>query len=78
MEGKTKTKNAGRCKHYREKNAEEYKINDALRKKWARLLLKSNKDAYEKHKKKERERELPAKHWKNFAINHPHLDQDLI
>ena len=30
------------CKGYREKNAEEYKINDALRRKRARLLLKSN------------------------------------
>ena len=30
------------CKGYREKNAEEYKINDTLRRKRARLLLKSN------------------------------------
>ena len=30
------------------------KQNDALRKKRARLLLKSNKDAHEEHKKKER------------------------
>ena len=40
MEGKTKTKNAGRCKHYREKNAEEYKINDALRKKMSKIIFK--------------------------------------
>ena len=37
MEGKTKTSYADRCKCYREKNAGEYKINDALREKRARL-----------------------------------------
>ena len=42
---KTNTTNADSCKCYREKNAEEYKINDALRTKRARLLLKLNKGA---------------------------------
>ena len=32
-----------------EKNVEEYQINDTLRKKQERLLLKSNKDAYDTH-----------------------------
>ena len=50
MDGKTKTTNADSCKRYRKKNAKEYKINDVLRKKRARLPLKSNKDAYEEHK----------------------------
>ena len=64
------------CKSYSEKNAKEYKINDALRVKQARLLLKSNKDIYEEQKRKERERKLLAKDRKKFAINHPHLDQE--
>ena len=42
------------------------KQNDALRKKRARLLLKSNKDAYEEHKKKERKRKRLVKHRKNL------------
>ena len=50
MEGKTKIRNADRYKCYIEKNAEEYKINDALRKRRARLLLKLNEDVYEEHK----------------------------
>ena len=49
-EGETKIRNADRRKCYREKNVEEYKINDALRRKRARLLLKLNEDAYEEHK----------------------------
>ena len=49
-----------------------------MRKKRARLLSKSNKDAQEKYKVKERERKRLAKHRTNFAINHPHLDQDFI
>ena len=52
VEGKTKTTNAERCKRYREANADVYKINDALRKKRARLLLKSDKTKYEAYKKK--------------------------
>ena len=61
MEGKTKTANAERCKSYREKNADEYKINDTSRKKRARLLLKTDKSKYEVYKKKERERKQLAK-----------------
>ena len=76
MEGKAKTANANCCKCYREKSAEEYKINDALRKTQARLLLKSNKDAYEEQNRKEAERKCLDKHRKNFAINHPHLDEE--
>ena len=34
------------------------------------LLLKLNKDVYEEHKKKERERKRMAKLRKNIAINH--------
>ena len=49
-ERKTKTTNADRCKRYRKKNADKYKITDALRKKRARQLLKINKDQYEEHK----------------------------
>ena len=56
MEGKTKTTNTDCCKHYRGRNPEEYKINDALREKTARLLLKSNKDAYEERNRKQIER----------------------
>ena len=44
-------------------------------KKQARLLLKSNKDAYKEHKRKKRERKHLATHRKNFAIDHLHLDQ---
>ena len=58
MEGKTNTINTDRCRCYSEKNAEEYKINDALRKKRAKLLLKSNKNGYEKHKRREREEDV--------------------
>ena len=76
MEGKTKTRNADRFRRYKEKNTEEYKTNDALRKKRARFLLKWNKDAYKEHKRKERERKHLAKHRKNFAINHPNLNQE--
>ena len=36
------------------------------------------KDAYEEQEKKEIERKRLAKHRKSFAINHPHLNQDLI
>ena len=75
MEVKNKVKCAGLCKHHREKNAEEYKINDALKKKRVRLLLKSNKDAYEERKRQEKERKCLAKHRKNFSISQPHLDQ---
>ena len=59
-----------------ERNPEEHKINYTLREKPARLLLKSNKDAYEEHNRKQIERQLLAKHRKSFAINHPHLDQE--
>ena len=52
IEGKTKTTNADRCKCYREKNAEEYKIKDASQKKQARLKLKVHKSAYEQYKKR--------------------------
>ena len=76
MEGKKKTTNPDRCKRYREKNAEEYKINDALRKNRTRLLLKSNKNAYEEQQRKEREIKRLAKHRKKFAINHSDLDQE--
>ena len=69
-ERKTKTTNADRCKRYRRKNADKYKINDALRKTQARQLLKINKDQYEEHKKKERERKRLAKLRENIAINH--------
>ena len=58
----TKTTNADRCKRYREKNKEEYKINDALRKKRARLILKTqDKEKHEQLKKKDRERKQLAK-----------------
>ena len=67
VEGKTKTTNAERCKRYREANADVYKINDALRKKRARLLLKSDKTKYEAYKKKERERKQLAKIRKDIA-----------
>ena len=69
-ERKTKTTNADRCKRYRRKNADKYKINDALRKKRARQLLKINKDQYEEHKKKERERKRLANLRMYIAINH--------
>ena len=73
---KTSTANADCCKRYREKNAEEYKINCAFRTKQARLLLKLNKDAYKEHKRKDRKRRRLAKHRKFFVINHSHLDQE--
>ena len=69
-EMKTKTTNADRCKRYRRKNADKYKVNDALRKKRARQLLKINKDQYEEDKKKKRERKRLAKLRKNIAISH--------
>ena len=52
MEGKMNIVNADCCKRYREKNAEEHKINDAFRKKRPSMLLKSNKDPHEEHKKR--------------------------
>ena len=67
MESKTKTTNAERCKRYREKNAGEYKINDASRKKRARLLLKTDKSKHKAYKKKERERKQLAKIRKDIA-----------
>ena len=67
MEGKTKTTDAERCKRYREKNADEYKINDASRKKRARLLLKADKSKHEVYKKKEIERKQLAKIRKDIA-----------
>ena len=76
MEGKRSTTNVERCKRRREKNAEKYKINDPLMKKQARLLLKSNKDAYKEHKRKKRERKHLATHRKDFAIDYLHLDQE--
>ena len=39
------------------------------------MFLKSNKDAYKKQNRKERELNRLAKHRNSFAINHPHLDQ---
>ena len=77
MEGKIKSTYVDRCKRYREKNAEEYKINDVLRKEQAKLLLKSNKVAHKEHKGRKRERKRLAKHRKNFAINLQCLDQDI-
>ena len=81
MQGKTKTTYADHWKRYREKN----KINDVLRKKrtWKNehdfsSNKKSNKDAYEEHKKKEKEKKRLGKHRKVFAINYPHMDQDFI
>ena len=56
MEGKRKSTNAYRCKHYKERNVEECKINDSLRKKRARLLLKSNK-VLMKNTRKRKEKE---------------------
>ena len=67
MKGKTKTANAERCKRYREKNADEYKINDVSTKKRARLVLKTDKSKYEAYKKKERERKQLAKIRKDIA-----------
>ena len=49
---KPKTTNAERFKRFRRKNKEEYKINVALRKKRARLLLKSNTIKYKEQKKR--------------------------
>ena len=55
---------------------EEYKINDTLREKRVRLLLKLNKDAYNENKGKEGEENHLNKHRKSFAINYPYLDQE--
>lgn len=79
MEGKkANTTNADRCKRYREKNKESYKIKDALRKKRARLLLKTDKVKYEEQKKKDRERKELTKLRKKVGIdnNSDHLTPD--
>ena len=52
MEEKTKTANADRYKHYREKNAEEYKIKDVSRKMLSRLKLKADESTYEQYEKR--------------------------
>ena len=66
----TKTTNAERCKRYREKYKEEYKISDALRKKHARLVLKmQNKAKHEEQKKKDRERKRLAKLRSKIQVN---------
>ena len=71
MEGKRSTTNVERCKRRREKNAEKYKINDPLMKKQARLLLKSNKDAYKEHEKKEKRKKTSRNSQKNFCNRSP-------
>lgn len=64
----TTTTNAERCKRYREKNKEEYRINDALRKKQKRTVLKTlDKVKYEEQKKKDRERKRLSKLKKSQA-----------
>ena len=81
MEGKTKTTNAERCKRYRENNADECKINDASRKKRARLLLKTDKSKNDAYKKKERGRKQLAKIRKDIArrneLNHHEHEESL-
>ena len=62
---KTKTTNAERCKRYREKNSDEYKVKDALRKKRSRMVLKNSAYAYAEHKRRKRERIHYAKIKKN-------------
>jgi len=58
----SKTTNAERCKRYREKHSsEDYKSKEALRKKHARLTLKSSMELHEEYKRKERERKRYAK-----------------
>ena len=71
MEGKRSTTNVERCKRRREKNAEKYKINDPLMKKQARLLLKSNKDAYKEHKRKKKRKETSRNSQKRFCNRLP-------
>ena len=57
---KSRTTNAERCKRYRERHSDEYKENDAIRKKRSRVSLKSDPVAYEQYKRKERERKRYA------------------
>ena len=68
---KTKATNADRCKRYREKNAEEYKIKNASRKKQARLKLKADKIAYEQCKKR-KEKENGSVKGRKSSTNHKH------
>ena len=70
-QNKSKTTNPERCKRYREKHSEEYRNQDALRKKRSRLILKSNNAAHEEYKRKERERKRTAKLRKNELNNQP-------
>ena len=70
-QNKSKTTNAERCKRYRGKHSEEYRNQDALRKKRSRLILKSNNAAYEEYKRKERERKRTTKLRKNALNNQP-------
>ena len=70
-QNKSKTTNAERCKRYREKHSEEYRNQDALRKKRSRLILKSNNAVHEEYKRKERERKRTAKLRKNALNNQP-------
>ena len=70
-QNKSKTTNAERCKRYQEKHSEEYRNQDALRKKRFRLILKSNNAAHEEYKRKEKERKRTAKLRKNALNNQP-------
>ena len=70
-QNKSKTMNAERCKRYQEKHSEEYRNQDALRKKRLTLILKSNNAAHEEYKRKEKERKRTAKLRKNALNNQP-------
>ena len=70
-QNKSKTTNPERCKRYQENHSEEYRNQDALRKKHSRLILKSNSAVHEEYKRKERKMKITAKLRKSALNNQP-------
>lgn len=67
-ENKSKTTNAERSKRHRDRNLEQYRKKDAVRKKHSRLILKTNKTANGEYKRQEMERKRTTKMRKNILI----------
>ena len=67
-ENKSKTTNAERSKRHRDRNLEQYRKKDAVRKKHSRLILKTNKTANGEYKRQEMERKRTTKLRKNILI----------
>ena len=63
------TSNAQRCKKYRDKNKENYKKNDALRKKHYRLMMKLNySEKYKEKKEKDKLRKSGERERKKLEL----------